>query len=149
MVFPGIPLRIQRTVYFLANLLMIEFRAERGFSFTENLLRDPELFAERRAEALRAAEIVNRIRTDEEIHVTSLRLYLGELRELTFHTAEGGALAGTELVDSLWQEIVHWATVEQPALAAARQREILTQRIEKHPQASRVLREFEALEERA
>ena len=146
--FPGIPTNIQRTVYFLANLLMIEFRAERGFSFTERLLRDSELFIERRAEAERAAEIVTRIRLDEELHVTSLRLYLGELRQLTFKTREGGRLPGRELVDSLWEGIVQWATVEQPALAAARQREILEKRIAAHPDAGRVLREFNALEER-
>ena len=138
-----------RTVYFLANLLMIEFRAERGFSLSERLLRDPELFRDRREQAERAAEIVNRIRADEELHVRSLRLYLGELRELTFRTGGGGRLAGRELVDRLWKEIVHWATVEQPPLAAARQREIIAQRIARHPQADRVQREFDALEEPA
>jgi hypothetical protein len=146
---PGLPLGILRTVYFLANLLMIEFRAERGFSFSEKLLRDPELFRERRAEAERAAEIVNRIRADEEIHVTSLRLYLGELRQLTFQTADGGRLPGREVVDSLWKEIVTWATVEQPPLAAARQREIIAKRICAHPEAERLQREFDALEDPA
>jgi hypothetical protein len=76
---PEIPLEIERLIYFLLNLLMIEFRAERGFSFTENVLRDPTVFTERRAEAEHAADIVNRIRADEEVHVSSLRLYLGEL----------------------------------------------------------------------
>jgi hypothetical protein len=144
---PGIPVPILRTVYFLANLLMIEFRAERGFSFTENLLRDPELFLERRAEAERAAEIVNRIRTDEEIHVTSLRLYLGELRQLTFRTADGGTLPGRDVVDPLWDGIVQWATVEQPKLAAERQRQILTERILAHTDGERILRDFNALED--
>lgn len=144
---PGIELPILRTVYFLANLLMIEFRAERGFSLTEKLLRDPELFTDRRAEAERAAEIVNRIRCDEEIHVASLRLYLGELRELTFETRDGGRLPGRAVVDPLWEGIVRWASVEQPVLAAARQREILEKRIATHPEAARVLSEFRALED--
>jgi hypothetical protein len=144
---PGIELPILRTVYFLANLLMIEFRAERGFSLTERILRDPELFSDRRPEAERAAEIVNRIRRDEEIHVASLRLYLGELRELTFETRDGGRLPGREVVAALWEGIVRWATVEQPVLAAAHQREILEKRIAAHPDAARVLREFRALED--
>jgi hypothetical protein len=144
---PGLPLPIQRTVYFLANLLMIEFRAERGFSFTETLLRDPELFTDRRAEALHAAEIVNRIRADEALHVRSLRLYLGELRSLTFRTRDGGRLPGREVVDPLWNGIVQWATVEQPVVAAKRQHAILMERIGSHPDSTRVRREFEALGE--
>jgi hypothetical protein len=90
---------------------------------------------------------VNRIRIDEEIHVASLRLYLAELRLLHFRRAGGGTLAGRELVDPLWQGIVRWATVEQPALASARMRQILRERISRHPDAARLQREFDALEE--
>jgi hypothetical protein len=147
-VFPDIPIQYERLVYFLLNLLMIEFRAERGFSSTEKLLRDPELFRERRPEAEHAAEIVNRIRADEEIHVHSLRLYLGELRQLHFKTAGGGTRKGSEIVDTLWEGIVKWATIEQPPLAAAQQKAVLLERIAAHPEAARVRREFLALEER-
>jgi hypothetical protein len=147
--FKGIPLAIQRTVYFLANLLMIEFRAERGFAFTESLLRDPELFTSRRAEAERAAEIVGRIRADEEIHVTSLRLYLGEIETLHFKTKEGGPVPGSELVEALWGGIVNWATVEQPKLAAAQQKKVLTERILAHTEGPRILEAFHRLAEAA
>jgi hypothetical protein len=144
---PGIPAEIERMLTFLANLLMIEFRAETAFSSTQNLLRDPELFPERRTEAEHAAEIVGRIRADERIHVESLRLYLGELRTLTFRTAGGGKLAGAEVVDPLWSRIVAWATVEQPKLAAAQQRPQLRDRIRAHPQGARILAAFDALGE--
>jgi hypothetical protein len=144
---PGVPPALQRTIYFLANLLMIEFRAERGFAFTENLLRDPELFRERRAEAERAAEIVGRIRADEEIHVASLRLYLGEIASLTFRTSDGRRIPGREVVDALWGGIVRWATVEQPALAAAQQEKLLTDRILAHPDGRRILAAFQRLAE--
>ena len=147
-VFPDIAIQYERLVYFLLNLLMIEFRAERGFSSTERLLRDPELFRERRAEAEHAAEIVNRIRADEEIHVHSLRLYLGELRQLHFKTADGGTRSGREIVDTLWEGIVKWATIEQPPLAASQQKAVLLERIAAHPQAARVRQAFLALEER-
>jgi hypothetical protein len=147
-VFPDIPIQYERLVYFLLNLLMIEFRAERGFSSTETLLRDPELFSERRAEAEHAAEIVNRIRTDEEIHVHSLRLYLGELRQLHFKTAGGGTRSGREIVDTLWEGIVKWATIEQPPLAAVQQKAVLLERISAHPEAARVRAAFLALEDR-
>ena len=147
--FPGIPLAIQRTIYFLANLLMIEFRAERGFAFTETLLRDPELFVGRRAEAERAAEIVGRIRRDEEIHVASLRLYLGEIQTLHFRREDGTCVPGSELVDAFWGGIVRWATVEQPKLAAEQQRKLLTERILAHREGPRILEAFERLGETA
>jgi hypothetical protein len=144
---PEIPLEIERLIYFLLNLLMIEFRAERGFSLAENVLRDATVFTDRRAEAEHAADIVTRIRADEEVHVSSLRLYLGELRNVRFKTRDGGTLPGTEVVDPLWEGIVSWATVEQPKLAAEQQREILTRRILEHPEADRVLEAFHRLEE--
>jgi hypothetical protein len=92
---------------------------------------------------------VNRIRRDEELHVASLRLYLGELRGLSFRTRAGGRLPGRELVDPLWEGIVRWATVEQPPLAAERQRQILSERILAHADGRRILREFHDLEQAA
>jgi hypothetical protein len=146
-VFPQLPLEYERFVHFLGNLVMIEFRAERGFSSTEKLLRDPELFRERRAQAEHAAEIVNRIRIDEAVHVHSLRLYLGELRLLDFKTVGGGSISGRDVVDTFWEGIVKWATVEQPPLAAAQQKKLLLERIAVHPQSARITREFLALED--
>ena len=141
----GLPAPVVRTLYFLANLLMIELRAERGFSLTEALLRDPELFTARRPEALRAAEIVERIRADEDIHVRSLRLVLGELRHLHFRTSDGRVLPGQEVVDPLWEGIVRWATVEQPPLVAAQQERLLRERILRHADGPRILAAFERL----
>jgi hypothetical protein len=142
---PAILQAIERTITFLMNLLIIEFRAELAFSFTEQMLRDPELFPARRAEALEAAEVVGRIRTDEEIHVSSLRLYLGELRAATFRARDGGRIPGVAVVDPLWDRLAHWATVEQPRLAAEQQREIYRRRIHAHPAGARIWAEFERL----
>jgi hypothetical protein len=144
---PDVPEAVSRAVYFLLNLLMIELRAERGFSFTEAVLRDPALFTERRAEAEGAAAIVGRIRADEEIHVRSLRLILGELRQLHFRTRTGPAKRGAAIVDPLWEGIVRWATVEQPLIAAAQQRALYRERILADPQGPRILAAFDALEE--
>ena len=148
-VFPALAEAYERTISFLLNLLMIEFRAERGFALSEQLLRDPELFVDRRREASEAAEVVDRIRTDELIHVTSLRLYLGELRSLVLKCQDGSTLAGAEVIDTLWQQIVHWATVEQPPLFAAQQKELLTARILEHPDGEVILEQFHALAEAA
>ena len=135
---------IENTFSFLANLLIIEFRAEIGFAETQAILRTPDLFSDRRAKAEEAAEIVERIRTDELIHVRSLNLYLGELRSVTLRTLDGGTVSGAELVDRFWDGMVQWATVEQPALAAKRSIAVVQERIAKHPEADRVLVEFNA-----
>ena len=140
---PELPEAIEGMLSLLTNLLIIEFRAELGFSETQAVLRTPDLFADRRAGAEEAAEIIGRIRTDEEIHVRSLRLYLGEIRSITFKTLDGGTIDGAEVIDRFWGDLVHWATVEQPKLAAEQQRELLEERIRKHPDAERVQREFD------
>jgi hypothetical protein len=141
---PELPGEIEGLVSFLANLLLIEFRAELGFSETQAVLRTPGLFPGRRAEAEEAADIIGRIRTDEQIHVTSLRLYLGEIRSCSFRTVDGGTIDGATVIDRFWEELVRWATIEQPKLAAAQQRQLLVERIREHPEADRVLTEFDA-----
>ncbi|MEE2674954.1 MAG: hypothetical protein VX466_14220 [Myxococcota bacterium] len=144
---PEIPGAHEQTIMFLLNLLLIEFRAEIGFSFTELMLRDPDLFLDNREKAEEAADVVDRIRKDEEIHVRSLRLYLGELRSVTFKTVSGGRKPGHEIIDAAWKRIVHWATVEQPKLAAVESRKMLSERILKHPDGERILEKFLALED--
>jgi hypothetical protein len=134
---------------FLMNLLMIEFRAEIGFAATQDILRNPELFADRREQAEEAAEIVERIRTDEEIHVESLRLYLGEIRELTIKTVSGGTIKGSELVDRFWDGLVRWATVEQPKIAAANAYETLKPTILAYDDGEVLLKQFDALRDAA
>ncbi|MBP8307471.1 MAG: hypothetical protein KAY46_09420 [Burkholderiaceae bacterium] len=144
-VMPEIAPEYESMLSFLMNLLVIEFRAEIGFAGTQAILRTPDLFAERRAQADAAALIIERIRTDETIHIQSLRLYLGELRELSFKTVDGGQVAGRVLIDRFWRGLIRWATVEQPRLAAAQQREAVHARLLSHPQGERLLREFDAL----
>ena len=130
---------------FLMNLLVIEFRAEIGFAATQEIMRTPDLFPSRRPQAEQAAEIIERIRTDERIHVESLRLYLGELRSLTVRTVDGATMPGSELVDPFWQGLLDWATVEQPRIVAERTHAELRTRILEAPSGQRILAEFEAL----
>jgi hypothetical protein len=80
--------------------------------------------------------------------VSSLRLYLGELRNVRFKTRDGGTLPGDRVVDPLWEGIVRWATVDQPKLMAEQQRELLTRRVLEHPEGERILAEFNRLEDR-
>ncbi len=141
---PELPPEIEGLLSLLMNLLVIEFRAEIGFAATQAILRTPELFVDRRAQAEEAAEIVDRIRADEEIHVSSLRLYLGECADVTFRTLDGGTVPGSELIDRFWGGLVRWATVEQPALVADQQRALLHERVMAHPDGSAIWAEFEA-----
>jgi hypothetical protein len=141
---PEVAEEIERLFSFIANLLIIEFRAEIGFAETQLILRTPGLFAERGDDALLAADIVGRIRTDEEIHVRSLNLYLGELQHVTVRRLDGGTIAGSELVDRFWDGMVTWATVDKPRLDAENAHRRLVERIRREPDAVRILAEFEA-----
>lgn len=144
-VMPEIAPEYEGMLSFLMNLLVIEFRAEIGFAITQAVFRTPDLFADRRDEAEEAAQIIERIRTDEAIHVTSLRLYLGELRELSFRTVTGGEVAGAVLIDRFWRGLIQWATVEQPRLAASQQYALIAARLRAHPQGEVLLAQFDAL----
>ena len=142
---PQIELPYEMLLGFLMNLLLIEFRAEIGFASTQAILRTPTLFTDRRAEAEEAAMIVERIRTDEEIHVESLRLYLGELRQATLNTVDGGTIRGEDLIDPFWTGLVRWATVDQPRLAAENTYQALRKQILEAYDGRRILGEFNAL----
>ena len=143
-VMPEVAPAVEGLLSLLMNLLVIEFRAEIGFADTQALLRTPELFVDRRAQAEEAAEIVGRIRTDEEIHVSSLCLYLGECASVAFRTVDGGTIAGSELIERFWNGLVQWATVDQPALAATVQRDLLHSRVQAHTAAAQVWAQFES-----
>ncbi|MXY58276.1 MAG: hypothetical protein F4029_06360 [Gammaproteobacteria bacterium] len=142
---PEIELPYEMLLGFLMNLLLIEFRAEIGFAGTQEILRTPALFTDRRAEAEEAAMIVERIRTDEEIHVESLRLYVGELRNVTLNTVDGGTISGAEVIDPFWTGLVRWATVDQPRIAAENTYLALKKQILEAEDGMRILGEFNAL----
>jgi hypothetical protein len=141
---PEVAPEIEGLLSLLMNLLVIEFRAEIGFASTQAVLRSAELFTDRRPDADEAAEIIGRIRSDEEIHVRSLRLYLGELASVTFKTVDGGTVSGAELISRFWGGLVRWATVDQPPLFARQQHDAIAARIARHPEADRVMAEFVA-----
>ena len=59
-------------------------------------------------------------------------------------TTDGGTGPGSELVDRFWDGMVRWATVKKPVLDARRSRETLEAFIREHPEADRIMAEFEA-----
>lgn len=142
---PEIAQPFEGMLSFLMNLLLIEFRAEIGFASTQAILRTPDLFVDRRAAAEEAAQIIERIRTDEEIHVWSLRLYLGELRQLHLRTVDGKTILAATLIDRFWQGLIGWAVQEQPRIAAQTAYVPLKSQILEHPEGASLLSRFDKL----
>jgi hypothetical protein len=113
----------------MMNVLLIEVRAESFFAFCCQVLRDPANFRTRRAEAEEAARVVERIRQDEQIHVAYLQAALSELRSFTIKTLDGRKIAGAELLDPLWNEMVDWHGRRERELSRARAREEIARQV--------------------
>lgn len=142
---PLIPLAHEQLLSLLMNVLMIEIRAENGFAFTQRLLADPELFADRRDAARLGHQMVERIRTDEAVHVAYLQLVLSELRSFTLVAGDGRQVPGIEVIDPMWATLVQWHAVENPRLARAQLRGVLHARMRAHHDGERLVAAFEAL----
>lgn len=133
----------------LMNVLMIEVRAEAFFSFCTNLMRSPAVFRDRREAALHAAELVDRIRTDEAIHVAYLQTFVSELRSFTIKCLDGKRIKGAQMIDPIWEGMIHWHAVTQSDFSREQSREAIVARIAKRPDARTLLLQFDALEHKA
>jgi hypothetical protein len=149
---PQLPEGIEQLIKFMMNVLMIEIRAESFFAFCCRLFRDPQLFVGRRDEAELAAVMVERIRTDEAIHVAYLQLVISELRSLTLRTVDGGTVAGAAIIDPVWARMVDWHGREERELAAARTRKAVEAQViaaKGEAEGRPILNEFDRLGEMA
>jgi hypothetical protein len=99
-------------ISFLMNLLMIEVRAERAFDFYERVIESAETFIDKPKEAAHAVELINRIRLDESVHVAWLRAAISEFRSFTIKAVDGSEIPGAEILDPVWEKMVHWHAVE-------------------------------------
>jgi hypothetical protein len=137
---PQIPAAHENLIKLLMSVLVVEVRAESFFTHCCNLLRDRELFVDRRASAEHAAEIVERIRQDEAIHVRYLQVLVSELRQFTFGSTKGAAF-----IDPIWERVCGFVQPERRrAMYAAIQAEA-EQKLGPD-KARKVLAEFDALE---
>ncbi len=146
---PTLPAGHEMMVSLLANVLLIEIRAEKVFTFVQALLREHALFDATAADLELAHEMVARIRADEAIHVAYLRLVLSELRACTFRGGDGESVAGSAVIDPLWQAVVRWHADDNPRLARAQMEPVLRARILAHPNGPEILTAFEQLAEPA
>jgi hypothetical protein len=143
---PQIAPEFERWILLLMNVLMIEVRAENFFNFCTSVMRDPRNFADRRDVAMHAADLVDRIRTDEAPHVGYLAVVVSELRSFTFKTADGQRVKGSAFIDPVWRGMVQWHSVTNIDWDRAQTRKEFEAMFRARPDGDRLLRQFEDLE---
>jgi hypothetical protein len=140
-VFHEIPLEIEALIGRMVNLLLVEISAAHIFAWAEELLADDDLVAGDGA----AARLVSYIRQDESPHVEYLRTALTEMRDRAFVTTNGGTLAGTTVVDTLWMRGFEESIGERRANGRRMARAELEEAIGDRPDRDDVLAGYEAL----
>jgi hypothetical protein len=143
---PQIPQIHEEWILLLMNVLMIEVRAESFFSFCQQVMRDPANFKDRREAATHAADLVNRIRTDEAIHVAYLATAISELRSLTVKTVNGKTISGASMIDPVWDQMIEWHSVTQADFGRNQSREAIHGRLAKQPNGAALVAHFDSLE---
>jgi len=147
--FPQLPEVYGGLLSLLANVLMIEVRAEAFFAFSCAVFRHPETFPGKTVECEQAAQMVERIRIDEAIHVGYLQTAISEMRSFTFKTLDGGQVQGAEMIDPFWEKVVTWHATTVFDEQTKRTRETLIPQI-REVGGDALLTEFDALaDERA
>jgi hypothetical protein len=107
-------------------------------------MRDPEAFADRRADADRAAAIIDQIRQDEASHVAYLQLFISELRPLHFKTASG-VVEGKTFIDPVWAKIVAYGADQVPKMQRETTRELIETCLKAKPDGRALVERFDAL----
>lgn len=143
---PLVPKMYEDWILLLMNVLMIEVRAESFFAFCTAVMRAPENFRDRRAEAAHAADLVERIRTDEAIHVAYLQTFVSELCNFTFKGEKGERVPGATLINPIWNDMVEWHSVTNAEFQQAQARDGLLALIGTHSKAPVIRDQFLALE---
>lgn len=143
---PDLPEMHEALLRLLMDVLMIEVRAEAFFNHCCNTMRNPTLFTNRRAEAELAANLVDRIRQDEAIHVGYLQVVLSELRSFTFKLKDGGTKPGHEILDPVWDRMVKWHATTVFDERRGQAREDILARVRKLPNGDQLAAQFDALD---
>jgi hypothetical protein len=143
---PHIPKEFEEWVLLLMNVLMIEVKAESFFSFCQGIMRDPANFPDRRPAANHAADLVERIRTDEAIHVAYLATVISELRSFTMKTVDGQTMSGAEIIDPVWNQMIEWHAVINAEFGRNQSREAILGRLKNKPNGAVLASTFDALE---
>jgi len=143
---PQIPAEYENWILLLMNVLMIEIRAEKFFSFCTAVMRDAGNFQDRRHVAMHAAELVDRIRQDEAPHVGYLAVVVSELRTFTFTTMDGGRAKGADFIDPIWRGLVQWHAATNHDFQREQTRTDLHRILGAESNAADLIRRFDDLE---
>ena len=143
---PQIPQVFEEWILLLMNVLMIEVKAESFFSFCQGIMRDPTNFTDRRPAADHAADVVERIRTDEAIHVAYLATVVSELRSLTIRTVDGKNVPGAQIIDPIWNQMIEWHAVTNADFGRNQSREAILGRLKAKPNGASLAATFDSLE---
>lgn len=142
---PQIAKEIEDWILLLMNVLMIEVRAESFFSFCIEVMTAPDTFLDRKVAARHAAEIVDRIRTDEAIHVAYLQCFVSELRSFRFRTAEG-SVDGASLIDPAWRDMIAWHAVTNAEFSREQTRKTIHENLLAwRPDGQAIFEKFESI----
>ena len=144
-----IPKEHEDWIILLMNVLLIEVKAESFFSFCQGVMTDPANFTDRHPAARHAAELVDRIRTDEAIHVAYLQTALSELRSFTLKTLDGKTVPAGPVIDKVWEMLVEWHTVTNSEFTRAQSRDAIIERLKARPNGAMHAAKFDALEFKA
>jgi hypothetical protein len=109
-------------------------------------MRDPEAFPARRADAAKAAVIIDQIRQDEASHVAYLQLFVSELRGFHFKSP-AGPVVGRTFIDPVWAKIVSWNADDVPRIQRETTRALVGACAKALPDGPALLTRFDALEE--
>lgn len=145
---PMLDAPFEAAIVMMMNVLMIEVRAEAFFSFCLQVMRDPRNFTDRRAAADEAAQMVEYIREDEQIHVAYLQTALSELRSFTIRTLDGRGIPGEKLLDPLWEGFVKFHAVDTLAHNRAQNQAAIEVALRAMPEGEQRLARFNALSDR-
>jgi hypothetical protein len=143
---PQIAKEFEEWILLLMNVLMIEVKAESFFSFCQGIMRDPANFKDRRPAANHAADLVERIRTDEAIHVAYLATVVSELRSLTIKTLDGKTAPGAEIIDPVWNQMIEWHAVTNAEFGRSQSREAILGRLKSKANGPALAATFDSLE---
>lgn len=146
---PGLPILHEQWILLLMNVLMIEVRAESYFSFCTTLMHSTDTFLDRREAAMHAAELVDRIRTDEAIHVAYLQTFLSEMRRFTLKLEDGRTVPGASLIDPVWDGMIEWHTVTNAEFGRDQTRNDILARIDRQPRAAELRNHYLSFEQKA
>ena len=141
--FPRLSSNMEGMITSLATVLVVETFAEDTFNWAQQLLGDPEVSVD----AEQARHLVACIAADEVPHVDYLTVALSELRGRTLQSADGKyRVPGAEVVDAIFARQLRGMATRRPVEQRERMREDIHKVIADEMQATRVARQFEALD---